>query len=80
MCAIDGFDGYRVTHVSLRLAPHLYVCLGELRQAEWSELVPAAPVLTTFSDRHLKRRTAHDWKNVTCPRPSTTTKTPPLRK
>ena len=37
MCAIDGFDGYRVTHVALRLAPHLFVRPGELRQAEWSE-------------------------------------------
>lgn len=37
MYAIDGFDGYRVTHVALRLAPHLFVRPGELRQAEWSE-------------------------------------------
>jgi integrase len=37
MCAIDGFDGYRVTHAALRLAPHLFVRPGELRQAEWSE-------------------------------------------
>jgi len=37
MCAIDAFDGYRVTHVALRLAPHLFVRPGELRQAEWVE-------------------------------------------
>jgi integrase len=37
MCAIDGFDGYRVTHVALRLAPHLFVRPGELRQAEWAD-------------------------------------------
>lgn len=37
MCAIDGFDGYRVTHVALRLAPHLFARPGELRQAEWAE-------------------------------------------
>ncbi len=36
--AIDGFDGYRVTHAALRLAPHLFVRPGELRHAEWSEL------------------------------------------
>jgi integrase len=37
MRAIDGFDGYRVTHVALRLAPHLFVRPGELRHAEWNE-------------------------------------------
>lgn len=38
MRAIDGFDGYRVTHVALRLAPHLFLRPGELRHAEWSEI------------------------------------------
>ncbi|WP_199555310.1 tyrosine-type recombinase/integrase [Sandaracinobacteroides hominis] len=38
MCAIDRFDGYRVTHIALRLAPHLFARPGELRQAEWSEI------------------------------------------
>lgn len=37
MYAIDGFDGYRVTQVALRLSPHLFVRPGELRHAEWSE-------------------------------------------
>ena len=37
MRAIDGFDGYRVTHAALRLAPHLFVRPGELRHAEWDE-------------------------------------------
>ena len=37
MCAIEGFDGYRVTHAALRLAPHVFVRPGELRHAEWSE-------------------------------------------
>ncbi len=37
MRAIDGFDGYRVTQVALRLAPHLFVRPGELRHAEWKE-------------------------------------------
>ncbi|WP_408640577.1 tyrosine-type recombinase/integrase [Allosphingosinicella deserti] len=37
MEAIDAFDGYRVTHAALRLAPHLFVRPGELRHAEWAE-------------------------------------------
>lgn len=37
MAAIEGFDGYRVTHAALRLAPHVFVRPGELRHAEWSE-------------------------------------------
>ncbi|HEY0313480.1 MAG TPA: integrase arm-type DNA-binding domain-containing protein [Allosphingosinicella sp.] len=38
LVAIEGFDGYRVTHAALRLAPHLFVRPGELRQAEWTEI------------------------------------------
>lgn len=36
--AIDGFDGQPVTIWALRLAPHVFVRPGELRQAEWSEI------------------------------------------
>src|SRR5207237_8442455 len=36
--AIDGFDGQPVTMWALRLAPHVFVRPGELRQAEWSEI------------------------------------------
>ena len=36
--AIDGFDGQPVTLWALRLAPHVFVRPGELRQAEWSEI------------------------------------------
>jgi len=35
--AIDGFDGQPTTRAALRLAPHVFVRPGELRQAEWSE-------------------------------------------
>jgi integrase len=35
--AIEGFDGQTVTRLALRLAPHVYVRPGELRQAEWDE-------------------------------------------
>jgi integrase len=36
--AIDGFEGQPVTIWALRLAPHVFVRPGELRQAEWSEI------------------------------------------
>ncbi|RYG38824.1 MAG: DUF4102 domain-containing protein [Burkholderiales bacterium] len=36
--AIDGFDGQPMTRLALRLAPHVFVRPGELRQAEWAEL------------------------------------------
>jgi integrase len=36
--AIDGFAGQPVTVWALKLAPHLFVRPGELRQAEWSEI------------------------------------------
>lgn len=35
--AIDGFAGQPVTMWALRLAPHVFVRPGELRQAEWTE-------------------------------------------
>ena len=34
MRAIDGFDGYRVTHAALRLAPDLFVRPGSMRPSE----------------------------------------------
>jgi integrase len=42
--AIDGFDGQPVTIWALRLAPHVFVRPGELRQAEWSEIDLGAAV------------------------------------
>jgi integrase len=35
--AIDGFDGQPTTQAALRLAAHVFVRPGELRQAEWTE-------------------------------------------
>lgn len=59
MCAIDGFDGYRVTHVALRLAPHLFVRPGELRRAEWSEFDFEAHVWTIPAEKMKMRRPHH---------------------
>jgi integrase len=36
--AIDGYEGRPETRAALRLAPHLFVRPGELRQAEWKEI------------------------------------------
>ena len=36
--AIDGYDGQPMMQLALRLAPHVFVRPGELRQAEWSEV------------------------------------------
>ncbi|NJM49700.1 MAG: tyrosine-type recombinase/integrase [Sphingomonadales bacterium] len=35
--AIDAYSGYPVTHLALKMAPHVFVRPGELRQAEWNE-------------------------------------------
>lgn len=35
--AIDAYSGYPITHLALRMAPHVFVRPGEMRQAEWSE-------------------------------------------
>jgi integrase len=44
MRAIDGYNGQPMTRLALRLAPHVFVRPGELRQAEWSEIDLAAGV------------------------------------
>jgi integrase len=36
--AIDGFEGQPATQLALRLAPHVFLRPGELRQAEWAEI------------------------------------------
>lgn len=36
--AIDGYDGQPMTQLALKIAPHVFVRPGELRQAEWSEI------------------------------------------
>jgi integrase len=35
--AIEGYDGQPMTQLALKLAPHVFVRPGELRQAEWEE-------------------------------------------
>lgn len=54
--AIEGFDGYRVTHTALRLAAHLFVRPGELRQAEWSEFDFNEKIWTIPAEKMKMRR------------------------
>ena len=54
--AIDGFDGQPTTRAALRLAPHVFVRPGELRQAEWCEFDLAAAVWSIPATKMKMRR------------------------
>lgn len=56
MRAIDGYSGYSVTRVALRLAPHLFVRPGELRHAEWTEFDFDEAVWTIPAEKMKMRR------------------------
>jgi integrase len=54
--AIDGFDGQPTTRAALRLAPHVFVRPGELRQAEWKEFDLDAAVWSIPAEKTKMRR------------------------
>jgi integrase len=54
--AIDGFDGQPVTLWALKLAPHVFVRPGELRQAEWAEIDLEAAVWRIPANRMKMKR------------------------
>jgi len=54
--AIDGFEGQPVTVWALRLAPHVFVRPGELRQAQWSEFDLDAAVWRIPAERMKMKR------------------------
>lgn len=54
--AIEGYAGQPSTYHSLRLAPHVFVRPGELRQAEWSEFDLDAAVWTIPASRTKMRK------------------------
>lgn len=56
--AIDGYDGQPMTQLALRLAPHVFVRPGELRQAEWSEIAFEAAVWKIAASK-MKMRQPH---------------------
>jgi integrase len=54
--AIDGYTGQPSTYHALRLAPHVFVRPGELRQAAWSEFDLNAAVWTIPAARTKMRK------------------------
>lgn len=54
--AIEGYEGQPSTHYALRLAPHVFVRPGELRQAEWNEFDLKAAVWTIPASRTKMRK------------------------
>lgn len=58
MRAIDGYAGQPMTQLALRLAPHVFLRPGELRQAEWSEIDLEAGVWKIAASK-MKMRQAH---------------------
>jgi len=58
MRAIEGFEGQPVTQWALRLAPHVFVRPGELRQAEWPEVDLEAAVWR-IPGRRMKMKKEH---------------------
>ena len=58
MRAIDGFTGQPLTHLALKLTPHVFVRPGELRRAEWSEF-DFGKAVWTIPPEKMKMRDAH---------------------
>ena len=56
--AIEGYDGQPMTQLALKLSPHVFVRLGELRQAEWSEIDLEARVWKIAASK-MKMRQPH---------------------
>lgn len=54
--AIDGYEGHKITHAALRLAPHVFVRPGELRHAEWSEIDLEKAIWSIPADKMKMRR------------------------
>ena len=54
--AIENYEGQPSTHHALRLAPHVFVRPGELRQAEWTEFDLNATVWTIPAIRTKMRK------------------------
>lgn len=57
--AIDGFEGFITTKIALKLAPHVFLRPGELRQGEWSEIDLEAKVWKIPAEK-MKMRSDHN--------------------
>lgn len=56
--AIESYDGQPMTQLALKLAPHVFVRPGELRQAEWTEIDLEAGVWKIAASK-MKMRQPH---------------------
>lgn len=56
--AIDGYDGHPVTQYALKVAPHVFVRPGELRQADWNE-INLEEAIWTIPAAKMKARKPH---------------------
>lgn len=56
--AIEGFSGQPLTHLALKLTPHVFVRPGELRRAEWSEFDLERAIWTITAEK-MKMRDPH---------------------
>lgn len=56
--AIDGFSGQPLTHLALKLTPHVFVRPGELRRAEWPEF-DLEKAIWTIPAAKMKMRDPH---------------------
>ncbi|WP_215761904.1 phage integrase central domain-containing protein [Acetobacter sp. P1H12_c] len=67
--AIDAYSGQPATMLALKLAPHVFVRPGELRQAEWSEIdfgasVWRIPAIRTKTRREHALPLSHQAKEI----------------
>jgi len=54
--AIDGYEGMGITRFALKLAPHVFVRPGELRQACWEEIDLQAAIWTIPAEKTKMRK------------------------
>jgi integrase len=54
--AIDAYSGYPTTTLALKIAPHVFLRPGELRQANWSEIDFAERIWRVPAERMKARR------------------------
>lgn len=56
--AIEGYSGQPLTHLALKLTPHVFVRPGELRRAEWQEFDLEKAIWTIPAEK-MKMRDPH---------------------
>lgn len=54
--AVEGYSGGPIVHIAMKLAPHVFLRPGELRQGKWAEVDLDAKVWTIPAERTKLRR------------------------